>query len=201
MILSRKKIERIISENKSKSAEKWEPYVKSIIVSHFKFNNRNVPGHIKKFFVEVNDGVDFERNFEKKVLKKLKFRQDYRVQESLVNQQNKIFGRALATPDFLFTTTIKIFSSTKHLMDANWIDVKDFFGHSQTYESEKLFHQARRNIALFGPGAFVFSLGVEKELKKNLEEKFTIKIGTKKLKLLKLLPYSSDFQIRPKSNH
>jgi hypothetical protein len=191
MILSRKKILKLISDNKTKSSDKWEPHIKSIIISHFKYNNRNVPKHIVKLFVETNDGVEFEKLFERKILKNMKFRIDYRVQESLVNQQTKIFGRALATPDFLFTSTKKIYYNSKHVMNGNWIDVKDFFGQSQTFETGKLYQQARRNIALFGPGAFVFSLGIEKELKKELEEKFTIKVGTKKLKLLKLLPFST----------
>lgn len=182
MILPRKKIQQLIEKYKNSDPAKLEPYIKSILVSHFKFvsgfgrhGSRDVPVAIRKLFNEVNDGSEFETHFETKKMKGMKPVIDYRVQDMLVKQQTNNFDRALATPDFLFTYTIAVKSAgkSKTTFHVNWIDVKDFFGMSNTFEAKKLAKQAARNVILFGPGAFVFSLGVEKELKEYLEKKFT----------------------------
>lgn len=149
MLLSQNQVAKIIAVNRNRDPSTFPAHVKSIIVSYYKFAQKNVPPKVRALFSEINDGTKFEAEFEDRVLSRFFPRIDYRVQEMLVKSQTEIFGRSLATPDFLFTHSVEIFVHNKKIMNVNWIDVKDFFGHSTTYEAEKLPKQAQRNVTIW----------------------------------------------------
>lgn len=77
----------------------------------------------------------------------------YYTQEQLIEQNSRL------TPDFLLKSPITINNQTIH-----WIDAKNFYGAMVPYILRSLKKQSAKYNDVFGPGAFVFSLGYTTEL-------------------------------------
>jgi hypothetical protein len=84
----------------------------------------------------------------------------YQTQESMVAEQEKEHGRAIATPDFLLLDKVYI-----NDIPISWIDAKHYYGANLNFVRESLQKQIDRYNKLWGHGAIFFSAGFAEDLK------------------------------------
>jgi hypothetical protein len=77
-----------------------------------------------------------------------------KTQDDLTKEQMEEFGRAIMTPDILFTDIVYI-NGTR----VNWIDFKSYTLLPQTFIFSSLIKQSTKYNLEFGNGAFVFLYG------------------------------------------
>ena len=82
----------------------------------------------------------------------------YSTQAELVEEQTKIYGKPINTPDFLIKTPIKI-----NGFEVNWIDAKNFYGANVKFIKDSLIDQTKKYIDTYGPGCVVYKLGFNDE--------------------------------------
>jgi hypothetical protein len=93
--------------------------------------------------------------FEKKIENVLKKNNiDYKTQEELSNEQIKIYGKPINTPDFLLKSDLKI--NGKNI---KWIDAKNFYGSNINFVKSKINEQTKKYINNYGQGCIIFNLG------------------------------------------
>jgi hypothetical protein len=85
---------------------------------------------------------------------------EYETQENLVEQQEKEYGRAVATPDFLFKSKVYL-----NNCPISWIDAKHSYGGNMHFVKKSLTKQVARYNKLWGYGALLFSGSFSNELK------------------------------------
>ncbi len=105
----------------------------------------------------LNESLEFE-DMIKKILDSMKI--TYKTQEELVNEQTKIYGRPINTPDFqiksdLFINDLKI----------NWIDAKNFYGSNIPFVKNKIESQTKKYLDTWGSGCIIFGLNFNEDLK------------------------------------
>lgn len=76
-------------------------------------------------------------------------------QADLTAEQELTYGRAIITPDILFTAPVRINGA-----DVYWIDFKNYVGADIPFLRKSNTKQAARYVDKFGPGAFAYSGGV-----------------------------------------
>lgn len=76
----------------------------------------------------------------------------FKSQAMLVEEQHLEFGRAVATPDILFTCNVEI-----NGVPTKWLEYKDYTGTTHPLFYRKNVVQGRRYNELFGDGVFVFN--------------------------------------------
>jgi len=76
-------------------------------------------------------------------------------QADLTEEQELTYGRAVITPDILFTAPVRINGA-----DVHWIDFKNYVGADIAFLRASNRKQAARYTDKFGPGAFAYSGGV-----------------------------------------
>lgn len=86
----------------------------------------------------------------------------YRTQESLVAEQEKKYGHAVATPDFLLES--KVYLNNYPIA---WIDAKHLYGGNLGFVRSSLQKQADKYTKRWGYGAFFFSAGYSEDLRIN----------------------------------
>jgi hypothetical protein len=106
---------------------------------------------------EIADkAIEYEHKIEE-LLKKNDIK--YKTQEELTEEQNKEYGKPIATPDFMIMSDLYINGN-----QINWIDVKNFYGENDKFILKSLLQQNERNNKMFGNGCFIFKLGFNQEL-------------------------------------
>lgn len=75
----------------------------------------------------------------------------HRTQDDLVTEQTAQFGRAVITPDLLFTDTVFINGARVH-----WIDYKDYIGTNVGFLLKSNTEQAAKYTVKWGPGAMCY---------------------------------------------
>lgn len=78
-----------------------------------------------------------------------------KVQDELVKEQISEYGRAVATPDILFTTLVTI-----NGVRAHWIDYKDYTATNVPFIFRSNSDQAARYVEKWGPGVLCYKSGV-----------------------------------------
>jgi len=85
---------------------------------------------------------------------------EYYNQEELVKQQEKEYGRAIATPDFLLKSKVYL-----NNCPISWIDAKHSYGGDMHFVKKSLTKQVLRYNKLWGYGALFFSGSFSNNLK------------------------------------
>jgi hypothetical protein len=84
-------------------------------------------------------------------------------QTTLVEEQKKQLGRAVATPDFYLpcplVLTLEHPNGSRTTHEIHWIDVKNYLFVHVPFLEESLREQGERYVQYFGPGAFLFHYG------------------------------------------
>lgn len=83
----------------------------------------------------------------------------HKTQDDLVQEQISAYGRAMTTPDILFTPRPLTIISGTDTTYVNWIDYKSFVGVPGTFLTAKIRQQVSKYTAEYGPGAIVFRGG------------------------------------------
>jgi hypothetical protein len=156
--------------NSATSVKKWFQHPKTAPVQYRKLilwaykNDSESPQNALSIMRESQE-------FENKLIKWLKKQKmDFKTQEDLVIEQTKLYGRAIITPDVLFTNPITIKArnpdGTTSEHKVKWIDAKNFIlaPYKQDFIEKKIKEQADKYVAEYGPGAFVFHYGFTKGL-------------------------------------
>jgi hypothetical protein len=97
------------------------------------------------------------------ILNKLNIK--HRTQEELVNEQQKLYGHPISTPDFLLESTL-MFDN----MEIKWIDAKNFYGANIKFVYEKIKDQTKKYINNYGNGLIIFSHGYSDSLQNKFDE-------------------------------
>ena len=105
------------------------------------------------------DSLEFENTI-KKILDKYNIK--YKTQEELAEEQIKLHGKAINTPDFLISSDFYI-----NDRKINWIDAKNFYGSNIPFVSEKIKKQTEKYLNTWGPGSVIFSLNFNEKLHYN----------------------------------
>lgn len=102
-------------------------------------------------------GADNEESF-------VKFFQDagigLKTQDELTREQIEQHGRAVVTPDILFTSRVFI-----NNIEVKWIDYKDYVGTTIHFLYSSNAEQANRYVTKWGPGALCYHHGFINDLK------------------------------------
>lgn len=113
---------------------------------------------------QLEKSLLFEKRIEKLLIK---YNIKYKTQEELSQEQIKLHGHAISTPDFLLINNLFI-----NKMKINWIDAKNFYGANTDFLKKKTRDQIKKYIKLYGSGCIVFKLGVSEEL--NFDDTITL---------------------------
>ena len=97
----------------------------------------------------------FEDDIEN-ILKKFNIR--YKTQDELTLEQQKIYGKAINTPDFI------VKSKSKY----KWIDAKNFYGACTDFIVKKIKKQTKKYLESYGAGILIFIYFFCKELENKL---------------------------------
>ena len=104
----------------------------------------------------MNDAEIFERDVEKFLIKN---NVKYKHQNQLIEEQTRIYGHAVNTPDFLIESEL-IINSNK----INWIDAKNFYGANIKFLKNKIKKQIGKYINQYGSGCIIFRWGYNENL-------------------------------------
>ena len=100
--------------------------------------------------------LDFEKEIEI-FLKKNSI--SFQTQEELSEEQTKLYGKAVNTPDFLITSELFI-----NKIKINWIDAKNFYGAKIYFIKKSIEKQIKKYINKYGTGCIIFKLGYNSKL-------------------------------------
>lgn len=100
---------------------------------------------------QLEQSLLFEKRIEK-ILKKHNIA--YKTQEELSEEQMKVYGRAISTPDFLLESDLYV-----NNVKINWIDAKNYYLTCTKFSQKKIQKQINKYIKLYGSGAIVCKLG------------------------------------------
>jgi hypothetical protein len=78
----------------------------------------------------------------------------FKTQEQLVEEQIKLYGKPINTPDFLIESEFII-----NNRQINWIDAKNFYGSDINFVKSKIKTQTQKYLQEYGSGCIVFALG------------------------------------------
>ena len=84
---------------------------------------------------------------------------DYKTQNQLSEEQIKLYGHPINTPDFLIISNLYL-----NEFKINWIDAKNFFGSNIDFVKDKITKQVKKYIDEFGEGCIIFKYGFNEEL-------------------------------------
>ncbi len=84
----------------------------------------------------------------------------YQTQQELTQEQTKIHGYAINTPDFLLKSDLYI-----NNFKINWIDAKNFYGANVPFIKNKIKKQTEKYLKTWGSGAIIFKLGSNENIK------------------------------------
>ena len=99
----------------------------------------------------MEDAINFENNVEQFLINN---NIKYKKQKELVEEQKKLYGQAINTPDFLIESELII-----NNMRIKWIDAKNYYGANINFIKNKIKKQIKKYISSYGTGCIVFSLG------------------------------------------
>ena len=83
----------------------------------------------------------------------------FKTQEELVEEQIKLYGKPINTPDFLILDDLRI-----NGYKIGWIDAKNFYGARSWFIRLSIEKQIKKYVNEWGTGAIVFSMGYSDEL-------------------------------------
>jgi hypothetical protein len=133
-----------------------DPKVHALIVKAWENDSENPTAY--KILSEKSREYEFQVE---KMLRAMGL--EFKTQEQLVEEQIKVYGRPIITPDFLLTKPVVVVvshpdgSTTEHTI--KWIDVKNYMLIGVPFITKSITEQATRYTAEFGPGAFLFHYG------------------------------------------
>jgi len=106
--------------------------------------------------IDSNKQLDKSIKFEKKietVLNKLHIQ--FKTQNMLADEQQKMYGKSIITPDFLLLNSNFCLNG----MRVNWIDAKNYYLTCTAFSKKKIQKQIEKYINVFGTGVIIMSLG------------------------------------------
>jgi hypothetical protein len=103
----------------------------------------------------INYELDIQNFLDKKNIK-------YNTQDQLVEEQTKLYGRAISTPDFLIKSDL--FIDKKKI---NWIDAKNYYGANISFIKKSIIKQILKYNKNYGHGCIIFKLGFNDSLNFN----------------------------------
>jgi hypothetical protein len=86
----------------------------------------------------------------------------YKTQDQLVEEQTKLYGRPICTPDFLIKSELYIDN-----IKINWIDAKNYYGADISFIKKSINKQVLKYNKKYGFGCIIFKLGFNDSLKIN----------------------------------
>ena len=105
--------------------------------------------------------VKFADDYEKKIEELLvKHGISFKTQKDLIDDQTRLFGRTIASPDFYIPQGVNINGNLLY-----WIDAKCYYGGNAGYIKRSLKDQSERYNKHFGVGGFVFKHGFSEALR------------------------------------
>jgi hypothetical protein len=103
----------------------------------------------------INYELDIQKFLDKHDIK-------YKTQDQLVEEQIKLYGRPISTPDFLIKSNL--FIDNKKI---NWIDAKNYYGANISFIKKSINKQILKYNKNYGYGCIIFKLGFNDSLKFN----------------------------------
>lgn len=145
----------ILSNNNSKEKVK-KMFNKPELLNEYDFKQFLIAKENDDFaLVNQNEILDKANLFEEDIGKILsKNNINYKTQEILAQEQIKLYGKPINTPDFLIDGTLKINDK-----EIKWIDAKNFYGSDIKFVKSKINEQTQKYIKTFGNGCIIFKLG------------------------------------------
>jgi Protein of unknown function TPD sequence-motif len=132
------------------------PNVTPFITKAFRYDSETPAAYLER----AKQAFDYELLIEK-WLKSKKI--EFKTQAQLVEEQTKLYGRAVITPDFLLTSPLKFRvvhpDSSVSESKVYWIDVKNYIYTGSKFITNSLQTQSAKYVKAFGPGAFLFHYG------------------------------------------
>lgn len=107
----------------------------------------------------LNKSMLFEKEIEDILIKNNIL---YKTQEELSQEQIKLFGHPINTPDFLILSELTI--NNKKI---KWIDAKNFYGSNINFVKSKIEEQTIKYIKNYGDGCIIFNLGFNENYNNN----------------------------------
>ena len=108
---------------------------------------------------QIKNSEDYEKFIENYLItNNVKFK----TQKMLTEEQIKLYGKPINTPDFLILSDL--FINDKKI---NWIDAKNFYGANTFLINKKIKKQVSKYINQYGFGCIMFSLNFSEKLKFN----------------------------------
>ncbi len=86
----------------------------------------------------------------------------YKTQDELVEEQTKLYGRPICTPDFLIKSELYIDN-----IKINWIDAKNYYGADISFIKKSINKQVLKYNQKYGFGCIIFKLGFNDKLNVN----------------------------------
>lgn len=83
----------------------------------------------------------------------------FKTQEQLSEEQSKIYGKPINTPDFLIITDLYV-----DKIKINWIDAKNFYGANIQFIKRSITKQIYKYIKNYGSGCIIFNLSFNEKL-------------------------------------
>jgi hypothetical protein len=103
----------------------------------------------------INYELDIQKFLDKHNIK-------YKTQDQLVEEQTKLHGHPISTPDFLIKSNLYI---DNHKI--NWIDAKNYYGANISFIKKSINKQILKYNKNYGYGCIIFKLGFNNSLKFN----------------------------------
>ena len=104
----------------------------------------------------LNESIKFEKLVENFLNKN---NISFKTQEQLMEEQIKLYGKPINTPDFLITSNFYIDN-----IKINWIDAKNYYGANIYFIKNSIEKQIKKYIKAFGDGCIIFKLGFSEKL-------------------------------------
>ena len=103
----------------------------------------------------INYELDIQKFLDKNNIK-------YKTQDQLVEEQIKLYGHPICTPDFLIINELFI-----NNIKINWIDAKNYYGANISFIKNSINKQILKYNKNYGNGCIIFKLGFNDSLKFN----------------------------------
>ena len=132
----------------------------------YQYAEKNDSENQKSMNIILKNADDFEKNLINWI--KVKYPSiKFKTQEQLVEEQTKLYGKPFATPDILFDEPILITVSdnkSEITQLIKWIDAKNYTLMHIPFIMNSLKNQSEKYLQHFGPGAFAFHYGINKNI-------------------------------------
>lgn len=141
--------------------------IKSVINS-FDIENIIIAKQIDDYSIEnEKDKLKYATEFENEIEQLLIAHNiEFKTQQILQEEQTKLYGKSISTPDFLLTTPI-IFDN----MEVHWIDAKNYYCANNNFVQTKIRKQAKKYIENYGNGIIISPLGYSENIQKKFADK------------------------------